>query len=327
MSDAPPKSGEATELDRVQRWFHAVVTHPDGVETGADSENARALSALGANAIEKLVTRSKALTAAERLGIYANAYYTRLLECLGEVFPIVKRALGDEAFEGFAFGYLQKYPSRSHTLNELGRDFPRYLSETRPSPEAEQDEQSVSENAGESEARLTPEWPDFLIDLARLEWAIYEVFDGPGVEGERLLSADDLLDISPDHWAQSRLQTVPCLQLLATRFPVNAYYSAARATKDDESIPLPAPAESFVALTRRESIVRRYHLSRPEFELLNAILEGRTVGEAIERAAAVAGDDFTALAANLQLWFRNWTAEGFFQSVRRPEDLNSAPAE
>jgi len=302
------------EVSRLHRWFQAVVTHPDGVEAGADSTEAQRLINLPPGQLEKIITRSRALSAAERLAIYANAYHTRLLECLGEVFPMLKRALGEEAFEGFAFGYLQEYPSRSYTLNELGRHFPRYLQETRPAADNAESE-SASADSEQGQPALVQDWPDFLIDLARLEWAIYEVFDGAGVEGLSLLSAEQLLSISSRRWAQVQLQPVPCLQLLTTRFPVNDYYTALRKAKIDEAVAIPTSCESFVALTRRNYIVRRYNLSRTEFKLLYAIKEGQTIGKAIERAALIANADLDQLAADLKLWFRNWTAEGFFQSV------------
>ncbi len=313
LPDTPPG-----EVSRLQRWFQAVVTHPDGVEAGAESDEARRLIGLPPGQLEKVITRSRELSAAERLAIYANAYHTRLLECLGEVYPMLKRALGEEAFEGFAFGYLQEFPSRSYTLNELGRHFPRYLQETRPSSDSGGSEATSADSENDRPA-LVQDWPDFLIDFARLEWAIYEVFDGPGVEGQPLLSADQLLDISPSRWAQARLQPVPCLQLLATRFPVNDFYTALRKATDDKPVPVPPSCESFVALTRREFIVRRYNLSRTEFELLHVIKEGRTIGEAIERAASTAKANVDQFAAELRLWFRNWTAEGFFQLVEVTE--------
>jgi hypothetical protein len=311
-ANAPPE-----EVSRLQRWFQAVVTHPDGVAAGADSDEAQRLINLRPGQLEKVITRSRALSAAERLAIYANAYHTRLLECLGEVFPMLKRTLGDEVFEGFAFGYLQEYPSRSYTLNELGKHFPRYLEETRPTADSAESESALADS-DRGEPALVRDWPDFLIDLARLEWAFYEVFDGEGVEGQSLLSADELLGISPRRWAQARLRPVPCLQLLSTRFPVNDYYTALRKAKEGEAVTFPASGDSFVALTRRNYIVRRYNLSRTEFELLHAIKEGLTIGKAIERAALTANVEVDQLAANLKLWFRNWTAEGFFQSVSVP---------
>lgn len=162
-------------LDVVQRWFQAVVTHRGGVADGAESQEAQGLIRLNRGELEAVVCRSRNLTAAERLSIYANAYYSRLLECLGEAFPILKKALGEEVFTDFAFEYLQSYPSRSYTLDHLGESFPRFLAETRP----EDEPGAVS-------------WPDFLIDLATLEWTIAKVFDGPGVEGRTVLKPGDL---------------------------------------------------------------------------------------------------------------------------------------
>jgi len=302
------------ELNHLQRWFQAVITHADGVDPGVSSEEAQRLIQLSPGQLEKVITRSRALTAAERLAIYANAYHTRLLECLGEVFPMLKRTLGDEAFEGFAFGYLQECPSRSYTLNELGRRFPRYLQETRPVKEDEELE-TLALDSPDGHPSHSEDWPDFLIDLAQLEWVIYDVFDGPGVEGQPLLRADELLNIPVERWPEAQLEPVPCLQLLRTRFPVNDYYTQLRKAKENEFVPFPSSQESFVALSRRDFVVRRYNLSPTEFDLLRAIKEGQPIGRAIECAALASNENVEQLASNLRLWFRNWTAEGFFQAV------------
>jgi hypothetical protein len=302
------------ELTQLQRWFQTVITHPEGVEDGSASEEAQRLLQIPPGELERVITRSRALTAAERLAIYANAYHSRLLECLGEVFPMLKRTLGEDGFDGLAFGYLQDYPSRTYTLNELGRHFPPYLEHTRPGSETQGGE-LIDPDQDEEGSVLAEDWPDFLIDLARLEWAIYEVFDGPGVEGEALLSADRVLSIPPERWPQAKLTPVICLRLLATRFPVNEYFTALRHAPPDQPVPIPTACESFVALTRRNFVVRRYSLSRTEFELLKALKDGRTVCESVEAVVPPANIDVDEYAVHLQLWFRNWTAEGFFQTV------------
>jgi hypothetical protein len=286
VTDAP--------LDVVQQWFQAVVTHPGGVAEGAAAGEAQGLIRLDRGQLETVVRRSRNLTAEERLSIYANAYWARLLECLGDCFPVLRTALGEEVFDGFAFEYLQRYPSRSYTLDRLGERFPQFLDETRP-PDSD--------------------WPDFLIDLARLEWTLAKVFDGPGVEGQLLLSHDDLQGVPPERFAAARLVPVVCLRLLAFRYPVNAYYTAVRHAEEGEEIPLPEPAEELVAILRRDFVVRRYTLSRPQKALLEAVLAGAPVGEALAAAAAASDLEDDALAASLQEWFRFWTAEGFFQSL------------
>lgn len=286
-----------TPLDIVQRWFQAVVTHPGGVAAGSAGDEAQKLLRLDRGELETVVRRSRHLTAEERLSIYANAYWARLLECLGDCFPVLRTALGEEVFDSFAFEYLQRYPSRSYTLDRLGERFPQFLDETRP-PEAD--------------------WPDFLIDLARFEWTLAKVFDGPGVEGQKLLRHEDLdglREAPPERFAAARLVPVVCLRLLASRYPVNAYYTAARHAEEGDEVPIPEPAEELVAILRRDFVVRRYPLSCPQHALLEAVLAGAPVGEALAAAAAASDLDDEALAASFQAWFRFWTAEGFFHRL------------
>jgi hypothetical protein len=290
-------------LDTVQQWFQAVVTHPDGVEGGVESEEAQALIRLPRGELEAVIRRSRNLTAAERISIYANAYYSRLLECLGECFPMLKGALGEDVFNGFAFDYLQRYPSRSYTLDHLGENFPRFLDETRPGVE----------DGGPPPGEIG--WPDFLIDLASLEWVLAKVFDGPGTEGQTLLTPEALQTFPAERFAEARLIPVPCLRLLATRYPVNAYFTAARKAEEEGEVPIPDPVPEYTAITRREFIVRRYSLSQPQHALLAALQSGATVAEALAAAAAVSDLDDDALAVELRSWFRLFTAEGFFQAI------------
>jgi len=294
--------GAPRSLDVVQRWFQSVITHPDGVEGGAESEEAQRLIRLNRGELEAVIGRSQSLTATERMGIYANAYYARLLECLAAYFPMLQKTLGQEIFEGFAFEYLQHYPSKSYTLDRLGENFARFLDETRPEPE-------------EGEEPGTVGWPDFLIDLAKLEWAINRVFDGPGVEGQPLLTAEALQTFPAERFAEARLVPVPCLRLLTFRFPVNAYYTAIRRAEEGEEVPVPDPGPEHLALTRRDFVVRRYPLTPTQHALLEKLLAGAPVGEALAAAAETSCLEDDALAAELQSWFRLWVAEGFFQSI------------
>lgn len=304
-SPAPP------ELESVQRWMQAVITHPDGVLKGADSEAAQQLINAGAGNLESVVTRSRKLDAADRLAIYANAYYARLLDCLGEVFPILKRTLGEEVFNGFGFGYLQSYPSQSYTLQHLGQHFITYLDETRPD-NSDSDSDSAAGN-----------WTEFLIDLARLEWTIYDVFDGPGLESVEASDLPDFLELSQANWLDLRIETAPCLQLLSVEYPVNDHYTAVRATDDEIELAFPQPARQYLAISRRDYVVRRYQLNRTQFALLEALQEGLTLGDALERCLDIAEQDSDSdvdLETDLPQWFRNWSAEiCFFAKVTSPQ--------
>lgn len=303
--DGTRESGDAPDLSVVQRWFAAVITHPDGVEAGAGSEAAQQMVPLSRGELERMVLGSETLTVRERLSIYANAYYTRLIECLGASFPVLKQTLGEAAFNGFAFGYLQAYPSRTYTLNRLGDRFAEYLEQTRPKTDADRGSPGFG-------------WPEFLIDLATLEWTIAEVYDGPGSEWGASLAAEDLGRVAPEHWPDLRLQTSPSLRLLHLRFPLNRYYTAARRAGDQTSVPIPEPEESFIAVTRRDFIVRRQDLTRPQYALLLALQNGAPVGQAIAQAAAESSLDDDAFAAQLKQWFHNWAQLQVFTRIASP---------
>lgn len=285
-------------LDQIERWLQTCIMHPLGIEEGIASADARGLIDVGPQEVEQVVTRSNALTAIERLSIYSYAYSARLVECLREEFPVLRHALGDDAFDAFAIDYLRKYPSRTYTLTQLGSRFPHYLAETRP----ERD----------SAGTLPPDWPDFLIDLARLELAFSEVFDGPGVEGELLLDPEQLAQMPPESLWEARLRGVNCLRLLTLNYPVHRYFSAVRRGEDP---PPSGPAETWLAVTRRDYVVRHFELSRPAYELLRSLLAGDTVGDAVSRAAEAAGPDVERLATDLHTWFHRWAAEDFFRAV------------
>jgi len=295
-------------LDVVQKWFHAVITHPDGVDAGVESEEAQRVIRMDRTELERIVTRSQKLSAAERIGVYANAYYARLIECLSESFPMLRRAVGgDDVFNGFAFDYLQQHPSTNYTLDRLADNFPRFLAQTRPDLDADGNPPSE------------PNWPDFLIDLATLELAIGEVFDGPGIEGRTTLDAESVRSIPADRWPQARLVTAPCLRLLKFGHPVNEWFAVARSAADDTELVPPDPAVEYVALTRRDYIVRRIPLTETQYVLLDALQRGRSVGDAIAATTAATDETDGSLARRLMQWFSDWTVAQLFESVDLPQ--------
>jgi hypothetical protein len=284
-------------LEAAQRWMQSVITHPQGVEAGLTSEAARSHLDVAPGDLESVIDRSQAQTSVERLGVYAAAYHSRLIECLEAEFPVFLQGVGIDAFAAFAFEYLKLYPSHNHNLSQLGANFHRFLKETKPSTNANQP---------------APDWPDFLLDLALLERTFSEVFDGPGVEGKQTLSANELLSIDPQRWPQARLTPVPCLRLLSLRFPLNDYYTA---VKQGHEPKMPAATDSWLAITRRDYIVRRYQLNRTQFVLLNELRSGQTVGQAIAAAAETCAGPTESLSNDIRNWFQTWAAAPMFAAV------------
>jgi hypothetical protein len=273
------------ELNQIQAWMQEVVMHPGGVEHGAERGR-----------IETVILPSATQTSAERLEVYSRAYFTRLVECLRAEFPILSRAVGEELFDEFAVDYLIRHPSRSYTLGRLGEAFAEYLVQSCP--------------AGDGG------WPEFLANLAMLEWSINVVFDGPGPENRQPLDVEAIRAVAPERWGETGLVVTPALKLLRLDYPVHHYYQALR---DGEDPAPPVRQQTYLAISRRNYVVRRYEISRAQYDLLSALEDGVTVARAIERLALDSDQDEEAIAGQLAEWFRVWSTEGFFMGLRRAD--------
>ena len=224
-------SARQANLAQIQRWMQSVIRHPGGVSEALDSPQSREHLDVGPAELESVVRRSQAMTSAERLEIYVNAYHERLLECLREEFPATRHALGPELFEALAFGYLQKHPSQSYTLGQLGTQFPSYLAESRLHAQA-------------APADAPPTWPGFVIELATLERSLRDVFDGPGTEKCVPLDPRQLAELAAG--GDVRLVAAPCLRLQQFDHPVDAYWAVAKDGGEPRSRNRGAPIWRFI---------------------------------------------------------------------------------
>lgn len=279
------------ELERLQRWMQAVVTHPGGIQMGMASRDANSNIAVDISQIETVVSPSLTLSGAERLAIYSRSYHARLIECFQSIFPTLLQALGEQLFDHFVIDYLQHYPPHSYTLGNVADDFPAHLEKTRP------DADQPPENR--------ESWPDLIIELAQLELAFIKVYDGPGVEGQALPNWPNVLMMPMEQLLGLRPMLVPGLRFFAFRYPVHTYWLAARR---GETAELPEPAPSFVVMLRRNYRIQVYDLLVAQHRLLG-MFDGRcTVDQALRQTSMLE-------IATVRLWLSEWIAKGFFQSL------------
>ncbi|MCH9656645.1 MAG: DNA-binding domain-containing protein [Planctomycetes bacterium] len=290
-------SNESRNLDQLQRWMQTVISWPGGVEAGIDSEAAQSEIPLESSELETIVTASSRQTSLERMGIYANAYYARLLECLSEEYSALVSAMGKTAFGAFSMEYLQEYHPTSYTLCDLGAHFPQFLTEHKPPAE-------------ENELN----WTDFLIEVATLERVYSEVFDGPGIEQETLLTAEVLNSIQPEEWPEVTLKMAPCFRLMQFQFPVHEFISHVRKGNSPQ---IPEQQLTCLAITRRNYVVRREVVSQAEYLLLSKLQQGLNVGDAITCLAESDLMEPEELGTKLHKWFKHWTTAAFFIDVSK----------
>ena len=285
--------GLEVPLDRLQRWLQAVVVHRGSAEEAVAAPAARAF--VPHRRLGEVILPSATLRPEERLAIYHGMYLLRMEEALESDYPALKHLLGDEGFRTLVAGYVQAYPSRSYSLNFLGRHLPDYV-------------------------RLAPglRRRGFCHDLARLEQAVAEVFDAAE---EKPLQADEIAAVPEDAWEKARLVPITAFRLLALRHPVNAYLQSVK--DGDHAHPSLRRRDSWVVVHRRQYTVWRQDLDRAGHGLLADLVAGKSLGSAV---AAALRRGRRPTQAELFRWFRGWMAAGMFRAVEMGPAGPAGPA-
>jgi len=281
-------AGSSFDLDRTERWVQEVITHPDGIGAGMETNAARKLIDVAPGEIEKVILPSKQLSSAERIGIYSSMYFLRLIEILEKDFEVVRHAVGEKRFTDLAADYLGKHPSTYYSLNRLGAKFAEFLGK---------------------EVKKLPH-KEFLADVARLEWTIQEVFDD---RDAKPLTVDDLLSVRKDRWPAIKLKTIPALRLMTFDYPANRYLQAVFNKKARKKIP--PRKKTWLAMYRSQFRVWRSDISLEQFTLLSAIVAGKPLGEALEACAELKGANPQKLAESIGPWFKDWASDGIFCAI------------
>jgi hypothetical protein len=289
-----------TNLEALMGWVQQLIVHPEGVEAALGAPEAKTHMTVTPETINRVILPSPTLSAIERLSVYANMYPARMCEALEADYPVIKHYLGQENWEALVSAYVHVHPSRHPNLNYLGQHFPAFVKKL---------------NAGEVELPANVPRPEirervFVQEMAELEQAITEVFD---IEDSPQVNVDDLVRLPPEAWASAVFEPIKALRVLAFTHPVNAYLHA---TKNDKEPPRIQRSQTYVAVYRKDYVVWRRELSRPQYRILKLLMEGKTVGEALVKGTKGGGTDLAGLAAQLQTWFRSWVEEGWFSRIR-----------
>jgi hypothetical protein len=247
------------------------------------------------------VTRNDRLTSRERLELYNRQYWFRVIDAIHDDFPGLRAVLGQRAFNRLTRAYLADCPSRSFTLRNLGSRMESWL----------------RENPVYGGTRL-----NLALDMARLEWAHIEAFDGPA---ETVLGPEDLLELGPG----LRIGLQPYIQLLDLRYPVDDLrISVSRACSPDgaasnavlkrkerrdvHKVSRLKQENIWLAVHRLDFGVYYRRLTAEEFRLLGALRAGLPIGEAVESGLDGSSLGLEELRRNLETWFATWAELGWF---------------
>jgi hypothetical protein len=279
-------------LEALQREMAAAVMLPltEDEEMRAEAADGRVMSAVA----ESFIAPNSRLNAFERLEIYNRQYWFRVLGALAEDFIALRAVVGSKAFDGLSIAYLMAHPSRSFSMRNLGSRLVEWLGEN-------------------------PQWAGrrqrLALDVARIEWAFVEAWDG----AERTpLTLDQIATLD----GGSRLALQPHLRLLALDYPADDLALAlhdrqkrdtSEASLQHESGP-EAPAKlprlrrraTWLAAHRVDYSVYYRRLKREEFLTLQAIRAGLPLGEALEKGFRDSRIAEARRPRQVREWFANW---------------------
>lgn len=132
--------------------------------------------------------------------LYLQAYRARLAAALRDNFPVLHRALGDDAFATLAGAYIAEHPSRFRSIRWFGDSLTDFIAR-------------FPERVGHPA----------LLDLARMDWAMRAAFDAADSAATKL---PDLAALHADEWPEHRFHLMPSLQILDLTWAVEPLWKA-----------------------------------------------------------------------------------------------------
>ncbi len=288
---------EAMSLAQLQREMARAVMMPLTADEDMrrDAPDGRLMEQVAAS----FIAPNSQLSSFERLEIYNRQYWYRVLGALAEDFPALRSLIGARAFEAMSVAYLSEYPSHSFTLRNLGSHLAEWLKR--------------NPHFAGRRARLAE-------DVARIEWAFVEAFDGAECEA---LTLEQISTLDGD----SRLALQPHLRLVSLDFPVddlvlNLHKSEKRQTseagvrhEEEEQAPKKLPPlrrkATWLAAHRVDFSVYYLRLRRGEFLTLAAIQSGVPLAQAIETGVTSSGVPSGRRPQLVREWFTSWSELGW----------------
>ncbi len=245
---------------------------------------------------EAFIKPNDRLTSLERLEIYNRQYWFRLLDILYDDYPGLRAILGEGNFHQMSRAYLDRYPSRSFTLRNLGSRLGAFL-------------KAQPHWAGKRQAMA--------LEMFRFEWAQVEAFDGPSrpvIDPQTVAMADP---------AKLKLRLQPYLTLLDLAYPLDDFILAVKRQegalrseasnavesptkrREKKTIPLPRRRRVLLAVHRYENQLYYKRLEPTAFAILTNLKAGKSLAQSIE-------DVSKSVSPNkLGEWFNVWTQLGW----------------
>jgi uncharacterized protein (UPF0276 family) len=236
---------------------------------------------------------------AARLGIYRGNLAGAWRRALASSYPVLRRLMGEEGFDGLARAYGRAHPEQDPDLNRFGDGLPDFL-----------------------DAAIGPGGDDpWLPELARLEWLAHESWYAPDAPAALDAAAGDplavLAGLSPAQFEASRAILHPSLRLHASGWDTAALWLAHQpgepevpeAPEPQQQDQQQRPGHALILRARWQVTVRG--TGAAEHAALARLAAGDSFGAAFDAAFDVNED------AEIAAWLDGWLKSGVLTGIVR----------
>ncbi len=243
-------------LSELQNWMRWVITDPRGVHDALINPRPVTLEyperylAPEPSAYSS-ISMNADLSVETRLSVYAEAYFSRLLESLEVDFKRLRLVMGELEFQILISEYLKAHPSKSFNIGEVGRHLPEFLKTKHPE--------------------------SCFIEIADFEFRLIESFYSVDVP---LLSPKAFESLSEDDWANLKLEIDPSVEVLTSFWPLDEFWGLENETP--ESMFTKTKSERHFLLWRKLYQVQFREITQLEAEALRLLKDGISLSQALE---------------------------------------------
>lgn len=279
------------QLKRSQLWFGSIIGRP------IDEDSKMNPISPSGNSMEveaaEHIAPSPTLRPAQRIQIYNQQYWWRLLNTMHEAFPLLTRLFGYYDFNRtIGIPYLVKYPPNTWSLVCLGDRLAQWV----------QEEYHAKDK-------------DLVFHAAQMDWSFTHSF----VVGQlKPLSLEQIPDPTEmEELLSKMIYAQPHLHLFEMKFDVFRFRDefmkqAPEYWLENDFPPLVQEKIYFFALYRNwKNEITWKDISEGEYFLLKQFQQGTTINDACEKLESQDSNLCDEAMMNLQKWFKEWAAKGW----------------
>jgi hypothetical protein len=239
------------------------------------------------NDIVDHVVDSDRLASRDRLAIYGNAYYARLMEALEQDYETLHVLLGDEEFIRLCENYITSFPSKHPSLRWYGQHMADFLTDQQP-------------------YRDHP----YLAELACFEWTFTLAFDAADAPSATEATA---AAVPPDRWPNLTFSLHPSVHWFGYHWNILPVW---RAAKDDDVMPEITRLESqeYCIVWRHQLTTQFRTLDADEVSMMKGIQARENFAQLCERLA-LQGVDAGEVPMRAAGIMKTWLASGMVSQL------------